>query len=67
MEDVPTVVVEEFLLAGKTYNEISCELKQLYHHITRGFSERSIRRYVKENNLKEAVKGDMYEAVKESE
>ena len=40
------------LARGQTYKSISLELKALYPHIQRGLSERSVRRYVKENNLK---------------
>ena len=45
---------------------MSTYLKQQYPQISRGFSERSIRRFVKENGLKEEVKTDVAEAVKQS-
>ena len=66
MESVPVDVVKGLLTAGNTYSQISSYLKEQYPHISRGLSERSIRRYVKENNLREEVKGDALEAVKES-
>ena len=66
MESVPTDLVKSLLAAGNTYSQISSYLKQQYPHISRGFSERSVRRYVKENDLKEAVKSDTLEAVRES-
>lgn len=66
MESVPTDLVKRLLAAGNTYSEISSYLKQQYPHVSRGFSERSVRRYVKENDLKEAVKSDTLEAVRES-
>lgn len=66
MESIPADLVKSLLAAGNTYSQISSYLKQQYPHISRGLSERSIRRYVKENDLKEEVKSDALEAVKES-
>ena len=43
------------LFRGLTYREISTELKQQYPYIIHGLSERSIRRFVKYNNLRGAV------------
>lgn len=42
-------VVRGLLAAGNSYKAISIELKELYPHISRGLSERTIRRYVKDN------------------
>ena len=66
MDSIPADVVKGLLAKGQTYSQISSYLKQQYPHISRGFSERSIRRFVKENGLKEEVKNDTVEAIKES-
>ena len=66
MESVSTDLLKSLLAAGYTYSEISSYLKQQYPNVSRGFSERSVRRYIKENDLKEAVKSDTLEAVRES-
>ena len=66
MDSIPVDVVKGLLARGQTYTQISAYLKQQYPHVSRGFSERSIRRFVKENGLKEEVKSDTVEAVKES-
>ena len=66
MESIPVDEVKRLLAAGNTYRQISLHLKQQYPQVSRGFSERSVRRYVKENDLKEAVKSDVVEAVRES-
>ena len=66
MESVSTDLLKSLLAAGYTYSEISSYLKQQYPNVSRGFSERSVRRYVKENDLKEAIKSDTLEAVRES-
>ena len=47
--------VMDMLCSGKTYDQISHELKLLHPDIQRGLSARSIRRYVKENKLKDQV------------
>lgn len=66
MESVSVDIVKEFLLAGKSYQEISQELKELHPSIHRGLSTRSVRRYVKANHIKEIADDDLQEAVKES-
>ena len=66
MEGVSQDVVQSLLVMGKTYQEISIELKQVYPDIVRGLSARSVRRYVKERNLKLAVDRNLVEAVEES-
>ena len=63
MESVSLEVVRSLLLQGKTYREISLELQELYPHISRGLSPRSIRRYVKANSLLELANQDVLEAV----
>lgn len=66
MDIVPVGVVKGLLARGQTYNQISAYLKQQYPHVPRGFSERSIRRFVKENDLKEEVKSEAVEVVQEA-
>ena len=51
MEAVSSDTVKGLLVAGRTYQEISDELKQLYPGIPRGLSVRSVRRFVKDNKL----------------
>ena len=52
MERVSQDVVQSLLVMGKIYQEISVELKQIHPDIVRGLSARSVRKYVKERNLK---------------
>lgn len=66
MDLVPIDVVKGMLARGETYSQMSTYLKQQYPQISRGFSEQSIRRFVKENGLKEEVKTDVAETVKQS-
>ena len=65
MECVSPDVVRSLLLLGKTYSEISTELQQLHPHICRGLSARSVRRYVKDNNLKETCEKDREDVIEE--
>lgn len=51
MESVPVHVVKSLLTIGLTYSELSFELRQMCPHITRGLSERTIPRFVKDQNL----------------
>ena len=48
MEGVSQDIVQSLLVMGKTYQEISVELKHVYPDIVRGLSARSVRRYVQE-------------------
>ena len=66
MESVSPALVRGLLAAGNSYKAIAQELKVLYPQISRGFSERSIRRYVKENNLRGLADQDVQEVVQES-
>ena len=66
MESVSTDLLKSLLAAGYTHSEISSYLKQQYPNVSRGFSEKSVRRYIKENDLKEAIRSDTLEAVRES-
>ena len=66
MDSVSIDIVKGLLSVGKSYDEISVELQQVYPNITRGLSARSVRRYVKEKGLKEIVKHEVIEAVKDS-
>ena len=43
--------VKAMLLAGRTYKDVSEELKAI-HPYQRGLSERSVRRFVSKNNLR---------------
>ena len=52
MESVCIEDIKAMLMAGKSYRQISEELKQLNPQ-GRGFSERSVRRYVTENSLRQ--------------
>ena len=65
MESVSVDVVKGLLATGKTYQEISDELKQMYRGIPRGLSVRSVRRFVKDNNLKQYADGVLENAVEE--
>ena len=66
MEAVSAEIVRSQLSMGKSYKEISEELQALYPYITRGLSVRSVRRYVKENGLRELANQDVLKAVEES-
>lgn len=66
METVSMDIVRSLLLTGKTYSEISMELQQMYPHIVRGLSTRSVRRYVKEKGLKEICDRDRKHTIEDS-
>ena len=68
MDQVPSCIgiVRSLLLRGKSYSEISDELQQLNPQITRGLSTRSVRRFVKSNDLRELYKQDMKCVIDES-
>ena len=66
MESVCPEVVTSLLASGRSYKDISQELKALYPLIQRGLSERSVRRYVKDNNLRAQAEGYVLETVRES-
>lgn len=66
MDSVCPEIVKGLLLVGNSYKAIAAELKILYPHISRGLSERSIRRYVRENDLREQVDQCVQKAVEES-
>ena len=57
--------VKGMLLAGLTYRQISEELKHQYP-LNSGFSERSVRRFVKKNNIKAEAKAEQESIVKQS-
>jgi hypothetical protein len=61
-----SVDVQGLLAAGKTYQELSDELKQMYPGIPRGLSVRSVRRFVKDNNLKGYADSVLKDAVEEA-
>ena len=66
MDSVSIDIMKGLLSVGKSYDKISVELQQVYPNITRGLSARRVRRYVKEKGLKEIVKHEVIEAVKDS-
>ena len=66
MELVSEDLVKSLLTMGKTYQEISTELTNFYPEIKRGLSERSVRRYVQQHNLKVLSEQDKEQAIKES-
>ena len=66
MDAVSMDIVKSLLLTGKTYSEISTELQQMYPHIVRGLSTRSVRRYVKEKGLKEICDRDRKHTIEDS-
>ena len=63
MESVSFDVVKKLLSEGRSYD---AELLQTYPHITRDLSTRSVRRYVKAKGLKQQVKDEVFDAVKDS-
>ena len=64
MESVCPEIVTSLLASGRSYKDISQELKALYLLIQRGLSERSVRRYVKDN-LRAQAEGYVLETVRE--
>ena len=66
MESVCPEVVTSLLASGRSYKDISQELKALYPLIQHGLSERSIRRYIMDHNLRAQVEGYVLETVRES-
>ena len=56
MEYISPALIQGLISSGKTYAEVSEELKTLYPH---GLSEQNIRRYVKENYVKSAISEDV--------
>ena len=52
MEFVSQDLISSLLTMGKTYQDISTELKNVYPDVKRGLSEQSVRRYVWEHDLK---------------
>ena len=66
MDSVCPEIVQSLLVVGNSYKEMETELKVHYPHISRGLSERSIRRYVKENGLRVKAYQEVQKAVEES-
>ena len=65
MELVSQDLVKSLLTMGKTYQEISTELINVYPEIKRGLSERSVRRYVGQHNLKSLCEQEKEQAIQE--
>ena len=63
MDAVDKSVVQRMMDGGLNYKQISVELRGLYPGITRGLSERSVRRYVHLNNMRAVSKQNKLEAV----
>ena len=66
MDQVHPELVRRWLSCGKTYQQISVELKHLYPSVVRGLSSRSVRRYVAQLDLKSAARRDVDEVVQEA-
>ena len=66
MEQVSEDIVRSLLLLGISYNEISTKLQRLYPHISRGLSARSVRCYIKDHNLREALDQHKEDIIEES-
>jgi len=66
MEQVPPELVQRWLSSGKTYQQISVEIKHLYPSVVCGLSSRSVRCYVAQLDLKSAARHDLDEIVQEA-
>lgn len=66
MDSVNKSVVQGMMDRGLNYKQISVELRGLYPGVTRGLSERSVRRYVLTNNMRAVSKQHKLEAVKKA-
>ena len=55
VSSIPVDTVSDLLASGKSYAQISDELRQQHPEIRRGLSARNIRRYVKENGIKAKI------------
>ena len=55
VSSIPVDTVRDLLASGKSYTQISDELRQQHPEIRRGLSARNIRRYVKENGIKAKI------------
>ena len=64
MDSVPQEEVFQLIIEGKSYKEISEILQHRYPNIQRGFSERSVRRYVAKNGLKSEQRAILTEEVR---
>ena len=59
-------LVQGMMDGGLSYKKISAELGGLYPGVTRGLSERSVRRYVLKNNMHAVSKHHKLEAVQKA-
>jgi hypothetical protein len=66
MQQVSEDIVRSLLLLGSSCTEISTELQRLYLHISRGLSARSVRRYIKDHKLREALDQHKEDIIEES-
>ena len=51
MDSVPKGVVEDLMAHGLTYKDVSSHLQQMYPNLQQGLSERSVRRFCKDNHI----------------
>ena len=66
MESVHKDFVEELIIAGFTYKEVSEELERKYPHIQKGLSSRSVRRYCQIHKLKKLKDDELDQVVDEA-
>ena len=66
MDAVDKSVVQRMMDGGLNYKQISVELRGLYPSVSRGLSERSVRRYVQKNNMRAVSKHHKLEAVQKA-
>ena len=66
MDTIDSSVVLRMLYAGYTYKCISEELQRLYPAVTRGLSDRSVRRYVTDRNLRAVSKRNKKEVLEKA-
>ena len=66
MDAVDKSVVQRMMDGGLNYKQISVELWGLYPGVSRGLSERSVRRYVQKNNMRAVSKHHKLEAVQKA-
>lgn len=64
MDQVSEEEVFQLILEGKSCKEISEVLKNRYSHTNKGFSERSVRRFISKADLKRKQKSLLEEEVK---
>ena len=66
MDAVDPTLMQDLLYRGFTYAQIADELRRRYPSITRGLSERSIRRFVTASRMRQTVKQHKEEVLAEA-